>query len=150
MDKVNNAGFACLGKGCPNHCCGAFNGVSDKLRELDVFAFSEIVLLPDDIRRIRQAGKEDYIARKEDGIWTMKTADDGTCAALRGGRCDIYEVRPSLCKAYPLYLDLFAGLCCVTECPAFDPAAPHQAYQEALRSLLDVMQYWINRYRERL
>ena len=148
--EEKNVGFSCLGAACPNHCCGAFSGLSGKLKKLDKLAFTEIVLLPEDVTRIREAGKAAYIVRKDPDLFTMKTEKDGTCAALHEGRCELYDVRPSLCKAYPLYLDLFAGLCYVSECPAFDPQMPVSEYRDALRHLLDVYQYWIDRYRAEL
>lgn len=142
--KENIKNFCCLGEKCPNHCCGAFNGISVKLRPMNGIKFSEIILLPDDVRNIKAMGHEEMIEKAPNGIMVLKTAEDGTCMALKNGRCLIYDARPAICRAYPLYLDMFAGVCAVTECKAFTENITINHCEGAMESLLKVYQYWID------
>lgn len=144
--EENIKNFKCLGKDCPNHCCGAFDGISNKLKELSNVKFSEIILLPEDVESIKKAGKEKYIVSEVNGVHKIKTQEDGTCLALEDGKCAIYEQRPSICKAFPLYIDMFAGLCYVNECSAFNPTSNTEEYKNALKSLLEIYKYWISYY----
>ena len=140
--------FICLGKECPNHCCGPYNGISPNLRSLSGVQMSEIILLPKDIDRIKNAGLSHLIQIKGNGVHTISTASDGTCIALKDGRCSIYDFRPAICRAYPLYLDMFSGVCVLTECPVVPKDIHLDDHSDALENLLDIYQYWINFYRK--
>lgn len=148
--KGNIEKFHCLSERCPNHCCGPFSGISDNLRPMNGINFSEIILLPEDVQRIRSIGCADMIEEAPIGIMTLKTAEDGTCAALGNGRCKIYEARPEICRAYPLYLDMFAGVCAVTECKAFGKDITIDQCQGAAETLLKVYQYWIDFLKDKI
>ena len=140
--------FNCLGAACPNHCCGAYNAVSPSLRTLGEVQPTEIVLLPKDVEQLEAAGLHDLIRRGNDGHWRIITESDGRCAALKNGECSIYESRPSICKAYPLYMDMYTGACVLKECPGAAENMRLEDFQEAMNSLLDVYQYWIDHYRK--
>lgn len=112
--------------------------------------FSEIVLLPEDVNRLKEAGCEGLIRTNAEGIATILTAPDGTCAALKDGRCAIYDARPAICRAYPLYLDMFTGACTLNECKAVPSDLKLSDCKEALASLLDIYQYWICYYRDKI
>ena len=141
--------FCCWGKDCPNHCCGPYDGVSPNLRPLGSVKMSEIILLPKDVEALKEAGCHDIICRDDSGIDRIDTAPDGTCAALIDGKCSIYSCRPTICKAYPLYLDMFTGVCALTECCAVSDKMSLDEQPEMLESLLDIYQYWIDYYRTR-
>ena len=141
--------FKCLGADCPNHCCGAYSGGAQALHPLGNIGFSEIILLPEDVKRLKSAGYEHLIRTGADGIFTIQTAQDGTCAALEEGRCKIYDARPAICRAYPLYLDMFVGVCVLKECKAVSNDLCIDDYNEALSNLLDIYQYWIDIYKDR-
>ena len=142
--------FCCLGADCPNHCCGAYDGISSNLKPLGNVKMSEIILLPQDMEAMEKAGAGHFIQRNENGVAVMYTAPDGTCAALKDGRCSIYECRPAICKAYPLYLDMFSGVCALGECKAVTPDLQADDLGDALKYLLDIYQYWIDLYRQKL
>lgn len=143
----NIKNFSCLGEKCPKHCCGSFYGISDSLRPMNGIKFSEIILLPEDVRKMQEAGHHDLIKQASNGIMVIKTGEDGTCSALKNGKCQIYEARPAICRAYPLYLDMFAGVCSVTECKAFGENITVDQCGEALEALLKIYQYWIEYWR---
>jgi Fe-S-cluster containining protein len=75
---------------------------------------TEIRLTPYDIARLRRhlGTKTDTFlsayatcgADTETGfpLVTIKRGDDGTCVFSEGGRCAVYESRPSCCRNYPL------------------------------------------------
>lgn len=142
--------FKCLGADCPNHCCGAYSGGSSALHPLGSIGFSEIILLPEDVERLKNAGYEHLIRTNSEGIATIHTASDGTCAALKDGRCNIYDARPAICRAYPLYLDMFTGACTLNECKAVPPDLQLCNCKEALYSLFDIYQFWIDYYRNKM
>ena len=107
------------------------------------------MLLPEDVKNLEAINCGYLIRTDTDGISTIQTAPDGTCAALDQGCCSVYEARPAICRAYPLYLDMFVGVCALTECKAVTPDIPLQSYSENLKSLLDIYQYWIDYYKQR-
>lgn len=114
--KIN---FVCLGDQCPNNCCGPFGGVQRGIDSFDGRKFSEIVLTPEDAKRLLGSGCSHLMELTADGGYRMRTEKDGTCVALKDGLCSIHQIKPTLCKAFPFYIDMFVGLCGVTECPGF-------------------------------
>ena len=142
--------FRCLGKDCPNHCCGAYDGFSPVLRPLGSVRMSEIILLPEDVKALQNAGYDHLIQWGQDGIAKILTAPDGTCAALQDGKCSVYAQRPAICRAYPLYMDMYSGVCALTECKAIPEEMPLEEYKEELRNLLNIYQYWIDFYKKKL
>ena len=142
----NTQHFHCLGADCPNHCCGAYAGFSPHLQNAGAVLFSEIILLPEDQERMRKAGFAHLIVQKSNGISCIRTAEDGTCAALCNGKCSVYDCRPSICRAYPLYLDMYTGVCVQKECPGVNQETIPEDLPENLNSLLKIYQFWIDRY----
>ena len=142
--------FRCLGKECPSHCCGPYGGVCDNLRPLGSVRMSEIILLPKDTVALERAGYSHLIRRDASGITKIDTAPDGTCAALADGRCSVYAYRPAICRAYPLYLDMFSGVCTLTECKAVPDDICLEDYPEMLENLLEIYLHWIDFYRKKL
>ena len=49
----------------------------------------------------------------------MNLLSDGTCTAYLNGKCSIHSVKPTICQAFPFYVDMFVGLCAITTCPGF-------------------------------
>lgn len=138
--------FTCLGKKCPNHCCGDFKGFSDYLKSLSGISFTEIILTNKDKEILEEASLDHLIVDKGKGVCTIKTSPNGTCIALQEGECSIYENRPSICKAFPLYLDLYVGLCADKMCPSFIEREEISEYKESLKSMLDIYSFWIDYY----
>lgn len=141
---MNAEKFRCKGIKCKNHCCGAYDGVSQNLIPINGIKSSEIILLPKDVEKIRECGREDLIKSGDNGISTIKTYKDGTCYALKNGKCEIYANRPSICKAYPLYLDMFTGVNRIKECEAFVGDICVSDCGDSLKALIDVYQFWVN------
>ncbi|MDE5931843.1 MAG: YkgJ family cysteine cluster protein [Lachnospiraceae bacterium] len=138
--------FQCMGEKCPNHCCGSFDGISQRLRAIGTISFQEILLLPEDKDALCAIGREDLIVEKENGLAIIKTAPDGTCEALTGGKCGIYPARPAICRCYPLYMDLFTGICVDEKCPAVSGLSYEAVTAEAKEALLKVYAYWLKYY----
>ena len=113
--KIN---FRCKMNYCQHSCCGPFSGVTQELSSIDKRPFEEIVLTPEDYKRIYSAGYAELI---EEGFsevtgkryFKMALQEDGTCKALSRGLCSINGIKPTLCKAFPFYFDLFSGLCAI-------------------------------------
>lgn len=114
--KIN---FACLQADCPKSCCGPFGGVQRGIVSIDGRAFSEIVLTQSDADSLLNAGFAHLLEYLEPGKYRMRTLGDGTCCALKDGLCTVNENKPTVCRAFPFYVDMFVGLCAITECPGF-------------------------------
>ena len=58
-----------------------------------------------DIRRLKELGfkVKDFVV-KRGGMRRLKNRD-GKCFFLEGGRCKVYEDRPTGCRFYPLIID---------------------------------------------
>lgn len=143
--------FDCLGNDCKNHCCKSYSGMESKMRQLSGISFEKIILLPDDIAKIKDIGRTDLLADPpSNGIVTIKTAKDGTCAALVNGRCSIYNNRPAICHAYPLYLDMFTGVCVLNECEAAASVDYLSELKANLFSLMEIYRFWIDYYEKEI
>lgn len=138
--------FKCMCEKCPNHCCGSFDGISKRLRATGPISFQEILLLPQDREALCAINREDLIVEKENDLAVIKTAPDGTCEALENGKCGIYSARPTICRCYPLYMDLFTGICVDENCPAVNDMFYETVVAEAKEALLKVYEYWIKYY----
>jgi Fe-S-cluster containining protein len=65
------------------------------------------VLRPDDLARWRAAGRPDLLGRRyvrrSGGVSVLgMRAADGACVHLNGARCDIYPIRPMVCRFFPM------------------------------------------------
>lgn len=110
--------FVCLREECPHSCCGPFGGVQRGIESIEGREFSEILLTPDDYRKLAAAGRL-HLTEKVGNRYRMRLLEDGACSALKGGMCSIHDTKPTVCRAFPFYVDMFVGLCAVTTCPGF-------------------------------
>jgi Fe-S-cluster containining protein len=68
---------------------------------------NRVILEDDDVQRFAQAGRG-YLAkmpyaRRSDGKLVLRLTESGACLHLRrDNRCDIYEIRPEMCRVFPL------------------------------------------------
>lgn len=75
---------------------------------------NRVVLDDDDLARFEGAGRHDLAkmpyARRIDGKLVMRLVRDGRCRHLkRQNRCGIYEIRPTMCRDFPV-----ASECCLS------------------------------------
>ena len=148
MELSDDRRFHCKTPACSKHCCKSYNGNADRLQSIDNNNFSEIILLPEDKERLLAAGYECLV--KESGNkhhFIIATEEDGTCLALENDICTIYDLRPAICRAYPLYLDMFAGICEQRECSGVIDGDPREYNKETISSAIDVYEYWIKYYK---
>ncbi len=115
-DKIN---FVCLKEECPQSCCGPFGGVQRGIDSVEGRDFSEIILTDEDSKGILASGYSNLIELTDHDNYRMKLLLDGTCSAFVEGRCTVHRIKPTICKAFPLYVDMFVGLCAITSCPGF-------------------------------
>ena len=142
-DKIN---FACLREDCPNSCCGPFGGVQRGIDSVEGRPFSEIVLTSEDANRINASGYSHLIELIDGHHYRMKLLEDGTCSGLINGRCSIHEIKPTLCRAFPFYVDMFVGLCAVTECPGFDSGwTKLKNLQGEIDAAREMYSFWLKR-----
>jgi Fe-S-cluster containining protein len=159
--------FVCLGSSCPNTCCGPFHGtraLESALTQADlgpvlgessrneiersINIFAEIRLTPEDIERLQDAGLDSLIVRRgsaDQPTHYMRLQPDGTCAALSPDRlCGIHPHKPTICRAFPFYVDLFAGLTMVSSCPGVGAGEQtvHDLETE-IQAAIDMYQFWL-------
>lgn len=164
-DPETPINFRCLAEQCPNSCCGPFAGVQQltaALRKSDLGAargennddflhnneqtiFTLIRLSETDVKRLLQKGLGDMIVRRgtrEDPLYFLRLKKDGSCKAFVNGRCSIYESRPTVCRAFPFYLDMFGGLSTIASCPGVGAGRSklkdHEAEIAAVRELYEL------------
>ena len=147
--------FCCKMNYCSNSCCGVFNGVTNLMSNIEKRPFDEIVLTADDFKRIYENGYADLV---EDGYSTQMTKSykkmalekDGTCRAFHEGKCRINNVKPTLCRAFPFYFDMFSGLCAIS-CEGFsdDYWAVVSDYQSCFDAARSMYEFWIEFYSNR-
>lgn len=140
--------FICKRENCEQQCCSSFEGFSQHLRPIESRFFSEIILTSVDIKALTDNGFSKYIYTKKDGNSYLKTTPTGICCAYTNGNCAINDFKPTICKAYPFYLDMFSGLCAIRNCPgiSYQETAIND-YKNELNSLLDIYEHWIKYYR---
>lgn len=144
--KAGRINFACLLADCPTPCCGPFGGVQKGIDSIAGLDFSEIVLTPNDVTRLRRHGSAHFMEYKSDGTFRMRVHPDGTCTAFLNGLCSIHPARPEVCRAYPFYVDMFVGLCGITSCPGFGEGwTPLENLQEETEAARRMYQYWLDR-----
>lgn len=142
--------FRCKKELCKTECCGAYTGASNTLYPLSRRTFQDIILTNEDLKVISESKFREYSYVDEEGIGHIYTDTDGRCKAFGDGKCLINEVKPTICKAYPLYLDMFIGLCVAKECPAVSAEQGIENYKNEIVSFLKMCEFWMNYYRDML
>lgn len=162
--------FTCLGSSCPNTCCGPFHGtraLEPVLSHADlgsvlgtdsdvgaerISIFAQIRLTESDMQRLQSAGLDHLITRRGDITapqYYMKLDADGSCAALaKDGLCSIHPNRPTICRAFPFYIDLFAGLSMVGSCPGVGSGEQTvEKLRPEIDAAVDMYEFWLQQLR---
>lgn len=133
---------------CKHNCCASFNGVSETISPFGKsFKFSDIILSKDDCSILIDNGYQ-YMIESKNGINKLKTLHNGLCSALKNNRCSIYEYRPTVCRAFPFYIDMFAGLCTITDCCVAPKEGKIIDYSEEIKAAISVYKNWIEYYED--
>ena len=147
--KIN---FSCRMEHCQHCCCKTFEGLTDKISSIDKRPFDEIILTEEDRMRIYESGYPELIDEAVSPItgrvyYRMNLHPDGTCKAYRNGRCNINSFKPTLCKAFPFYFDMFTGLCGIM-CEGFteDCKTDLRDCKESFEAARKMYEYWIDFY----
>jgi Fe-S-cluster containining protein len=159
--------FVCLGSECPNTCCGPFHGTralhaaltpqdlgaalgeaSEILPSDRASIFAQIRLTPEDVERLQSAGLDHLIVRRgsmDAPHYYLRLKPDGTCTALAPANlCSIHPHRPTLCRAFPFYIDLFAGLTMVSSCPGVGAGEQTvEELREEITAATAMYRYWL-------
>ena len=144
----DNKNFSCKSDQCENSCCGPYTGFSDDLLSLEKRPFKDIVLTPSDVSRLCDAGYQKFFYFADDGLGRIYVDEDGVCSAFQNGLCEIHSVKPTVCKCYPLCIDVLTGLCCFKSCSAIDDSFNVMCFQEQLGPLIAMYEFWISYYRK--
>lgn len=147
--KIN---FCCKMNYCQKSCCGPFAGITHELSSIDRRPFEEIVLTDEDYQQLYNSGyaeliEEGFSVEMQKKYYKMALESDGTCKALKNGKCSIYQVSPTLCKAFPFYFDMFSGLCAI-ECEGFsdDAWTRLDLYYDYFKHARKMYEFWLEFY----
>lgn len=147
--KIN---FCCKMNYCTNSCCGPFHGITSHITNIEQRPFDEIVLTEEDYKILYQSGFADiiedgYSEQMQKSYKRMTLKNDGTCKAFVDGRCCINEIKPTLCRAFPFYFDMFSGLCAIA-CEGFSDEywAGLSTYNHCFEAARKMYEFWINFY----
>jgi Fe-S-cluster containining protein len=146
----NRVNFCCQKQKCVKSCCGTFDGVTDRLSSIDGRTFKDIILTKKDLESIIGSQYEKYVYVAEDGIGRVKTTDDGFCSAYQSGHCMINDVKPTICQCFPLYLDVFIGLCVIKDCPSVKDKLTIESYKKEVEHFISMCEFWISHYKHKL
>lgn len=160
--------FRCLAEECPNSCCGPFAGVQQlmaALRKSDVGVargendddfldneaqtiFTLIRLSEADVKRLLSNGLGDMIVRRgtrDEPLYFLRLKKDGSCKALGdNGRCTIYGARPTVCRAFPFYIDMFGGLSTIASCPGVGAGRSKlKDHEEEIAAVRELYELWL-------
>ena len=168
----NTIPWTCLGSECPQTCCGPFHGVDflssivtpahlgkiikgphdppEENHTQNISIFAHIRLTPSDVDRLLKAGLDSCIVRRGDPkspSYYLRLNDDKSCSMLTEDKlCGIYESRPTICRAFPFYYDLFAGLCMVKSCPGIGKGETKiQDLSSKLTAAEKMYTFWLGR-----
>ena len=147
--KIN---FSCKMDCCEKSCCGPFSGVAQEIESIEHRPFEEIVLTKKDYERFYDQGiiyfvEKGYSEAMGKEYYKMALEADGTCKAFKNGRCTINEHKPTLCKAYPFYFDMFSGLCAIS-CEGFNDEyyTDLSCYEGCFEAAKEMYEFWIDFY----
>ena len=104
--------WTCLKEKCPENCCGFFRDRLPDYRSVKGIHHDEIFILPDEIGNVPHG----VLSRRKKDYY-LKLKKDRSCPLFDAGKCKQFENRPSVCKAFPFYIDLFTGLNIDMTCP---------------------------------
>lgn len=146
--------WICLAEKCPKNCCGKHfdNG---KVVNIYNLHHDQVPLLPeekDEIVRLKGPG---CVKIEKDGLFYIDIPRQHSCPFLKDGRCDIEEIKPALCMAYPLIqLDCHVGpIFDHKHCPGFEEGKKlnlkmkKKDFIVMLKSFLELQQYRLDRIR---
>jgi len=108
--------WVCLKDKCPQNCCGYFEGNLTRHVSINNIEHHDIIILPKEAEKFKSAGLGEYLEEKKENFY-FKLGEDRSCPFFKNNKCSQYKNRPSLCRAYPFYIDLFSGLNIDTGCP---------------------------------
>ena len=120
--------------------CGNCCGDLDKRTRM-------ILLLPDDIKRIMNAGSKGFYEEWKEGSFTgLMCKKDGKCVFYTETKCKIYEDRTLLCRMYPFWLEKHNDYFLIGidhECPGSvkGETLEEEFFADLLRMALDAMDY---------
>jgi len=170
LDPSRPVPFTCIGSECPTPCCGPFHGtraLAPVMSHSDlgpvfggdadvdperVSIFAQIRLTSNDVERMQAAGHDHLMVRRGDTAapdYYMRLQADGSCSALAGdGLCSIHPHRPTICRAFPFYIDLFAGLSMVESCPGVGAGEqPIENLKTEVDAAVEMYEFWIKELR---
>jgi len=148
--KNKKLNWKCIDKNCNNHCCKSFKKQSKEFKNhyacLKDIDYNEIILIEDEIKKfhkneIKKIYDEYYLSIKNDGF----------CPFLENEKCNIYNKRPAMCKAYPFYFDPFRGMGVDRKCPGINQGWTSLAeIKKYLSAAEKLYKYQIKKYKNLL
>lgn len=99
---------------CGAHCCTYGGAVATAL----------------EVRAVVELGHPNHFERLSDNVFVTSWGDDGVCPYLNRTTCEIYDVRPLRCRAYPV-VQMSNGEIVVANCPLLPYLKPSEIRQRS-------------------
>ncbi|RME93049.1 MAG: YkgJ family cysteine cluster protein [Candidatus Hydrogenedentota bacterium] len=151
--RENGIHWTCLKDKCEKNCCGAefeMRQTSNRLCSVFKLHHNQVPLLPNEKELIAEKYGSHYIRQDIDGGFYINLSEDGKCPFLTDkGLCKIQEIKPTLCRAYPFYIDIFSGLNVDADCPGFGKGfTDRETVNKMLEALIEVYELQIKKVRK--
>jgi len=102
--QVSAAGFRC--RHCAKCCSGRFGDNTVTIFPSEIRAIMAVSGSGwFDVARPHESGDVDACGVIHTFEWVLRKKENGDCAFLGGGRCAIYDLRPLICRTYPMRLE---------------------------------------------
>ncbi|MBI4785616.1 MAG: YkgJ family cysteine cluster protein [Chloroflexi bacterium] len=139
--KVN---WVCLGRDCPKHCCSP-NIEGWEPKGIPLFRDQGTCpLTPEDSRRIEKNHGRECIQIVDQRTY-LRFRPDNSCYFWNpaDGSCSSHDIRPTACRAFPLFLDKYWGpYLDPTLCPGVGAGwTDADALLEMLKGLVSMARY---------
>jgi len=146
MKTIEKVKFKCTGCKCKKSCCGPFKGVAQNMKSLSKHGFSDIALSKKSYDYIHQRGLREHLVRDHHlKMWFIKLNEDKSCPFFKQGQCSIYEGKPPICSAYPLYLDPFGGLAVDTNCEGITIGGQKSGFRMEKKALKEAYELYLEK-----
>lgn len=144
-----NETFTCARLECDNCCCEEYEGFSGSLNSVDGRSFTSIILTYDEASVLLESPYASLVCADNDDLYHIRTDDKGYCSAFIDGKCVINDLKPLVCRCYPLYLDIMVGLCTHKKCPVTNPNQGISYYEKEIPSLIKLCEFWVSYYKKK-
>ena len=132
----------CLGDRCGDNCCAHYPSATKGYVSVFGVPQGEIPLLESEAEALVAEGLGSRTHRLADGFMYLALNESGGCPFVTlSGLCERHDARFASCKAYPYFIDKYAGLVVDTTCPGVESGCfDVDRARESLDALAELME----------